>query len=277
MNTAMKRSQRGFTLIEVLVVIGIILVLLGMVVLGFRHLDAVASKRDTVAELHVCRDLLTEYGNLNGLDNLDVTIAANISPKQSKDPNAPGRQLFPVYVDTLNANGTITPQDILPGDTTAGTSVDMGDRGSSSNARYSCNAVLRTQDVMYVLLRVPKNQSMVASLPSKRILEARPSGSSGTPTPASIRQAVILDGWGNPIIFVPRGGLHVMIDNGSGAQEYIVRTSGTFLASQIKQHPLSAADRPFFASAGQDGKFGAPEQGNPKAAYGADNVYSFQD
>lgn len=272
MKTAQRRAQRGFTLIEVLVVIGIILVLLGMVVLGFRHLDAVASKRDTVAELHVCRGLLTEYGNLNGLDNLELAAAA---PKRTRDPNAPGMQMFPVYVDLLSSNGTLTPQDIMPGDTTVGPSIDMGDRGSASAARYSCNAIRRTKDVMYILLRVPKNRSTVASLPSKRLLEAPPA-TSGTPVPPSIGEAVLLDGWGNPIIFVPRGGLDVFIDNGSGPQEYVVRTSGTFPISDISKHPLSAADRPFFASAGQDGKFGQDPQ-NPKAAYGGDNIYSFQD
>lgn len=260
MKTAIKRAQRGFTLIEVLVVIGIILILLGMVVLGFRHLDAVASKRDTVAELHVCRGLLTEYENLNGLNVLEFA---------AKQMNG-----IPVYSDVP------FPANVKLLDETAGGGViDMSDRTIKS-ARYESPAVQKTQQVMRVLLRMPKNRSAVASLPTKRILEAEPAANGNT-VPPDIGQAVILDGWGNPIIFVPRGGLHVMIDNGSGAQEYVVRTTGTYPytgsdASFYQKYPLSPADRPFFASAGQDGKFGA-DPNNPKAAYGADNVYSFQD
>ena len=144
---------------------------------------------------------------------------------------------------------------------------DMSDR-SNSGARYDSPAVDITRYVMQnFLMRVPRNRSMVGSLPTKRILESPPN----TP-PYTIDQTVVLDGWGNPIIFVPPGGLHVNIRDpqapaNSKPPEYIVRTSGTFLVGQIAQHPLSPADRPFFASAGQDGDF----------TKGEDNIYSFQD
>ena len=265
MKTAPKRARRGFTLIEILVVIGIILILLGMVVLGFRHIDAVASKRDTVAELHVCRDLLTEYEKLNGLDAIEAFVV----------PPAP----LPPYLDPADfrilqsnpAAGNLNWPAIQVSDLVVGNNGDVSDR-SMGGARYRSVAMLKTrQRVMPVLLRVPRNRTTVASLPPKRILEAEPVAS-GTLIPPDISQAVILDGWGNPIIFVPRGGLHVNIrdpqdPNNKNPADYIVRTSGTFLKSQLAQHPLSPADRPFFASAGQDGDF----------TKGEDNIYSFQD
>ena len=242
MKTAPKRARRGFTLIEILVVIGIILILLGMVVLGFRHIDAVASKRDTIAELHVCRDLLTEYEKLNGNANI-VSV---------------------VYPPT----GAV-PRSVLLTDVQVGGVSDMSDRSNNMGARYNSKAVNNTRLVMVdFLMRVPRNRTMVSSLPTKRILESPPNT-----TPYRIEQTIVLDGWGNPIIFVPPAGLVVNIHDQSTNKDnsYCVRTTGTFpfkdQNSYNTQHPLSRADRPFFAAAGQDGDF----------TKGEDNIYSFQD
>jgi hypothetical protein len=103
-----------------------------------------------------------------------------------------------------------------------------------------------------------------------------PMGSAGTPkpwttvsgTPMAFPPVVLLDGWGNPIIFVPRGGIHVLIKNQtSGSNDtYLVRSTGTALIT-TSDPPMTGSERPFWASAGQDGDF----------TQGADNVYSFQD
>ncbi len=143
MKTAPKRARRGFTLIEILVVIGIILILLGMVVLGFRHLDAVASKRDTIAELHVCRDLLTEYEKLNG----NANIVAVVYPPMGA-----------------------VPRSVLLTDVQVGGASDMSDRSQNTGVRYNSRAVKNTRVVMQsFLMRVPRNRTMVSSLPTKRI------------------------------------------------------------------------------------------------------------
>ena len=257
---ALRHGRRGFTLIEILVVIGIILVLMSMVVLGFRHLNYTAARRETIAELHLCRDLLTEYENTAGLNAIEGL------------KGSVGNGYDPVYVDP---NTGTEPDAFLKPDDAGG---DMGDK-SKGSSRYESPAVVKTQGVpagapgvMYVLLRDPKNRAAVAGVTPKRLLEPEPTGNSNTPpSPNTLDNTVLLDGWGNPIIFVPRGGMHIFV-NGT---PYIVRSTGTFPASDVTNHPITPADRPFFASAGQDGFFVDQNQG--RADYSIDNIYSFQD
>ena len=287
----MRHSRRGFTLIELLVVIGIILVLVGLLVAGYRHLNATAARRETLAELHVCRGLLQEYENKAGLAGIEASAA------QQSDSAAPLPGLFPVFQDPADTvtPGTVTmvygsgggtPGSIwscyqVPGQTNGlkdlvvpvtGTPPYSGDLGGKSlpSARYQCYAVLQTYDVMYLLMHIPANQTTVQSIQSKRILEPTPNAS-GPTTPYPISHGVLLlDGWGNPIIFVPRGGIHVFIKNQTtGSNDiWLVRSTGTTLVpSGGNDPPMTGNERPFWASAGQDGDF----------TLGEDNVYSFQD
>jgi type II secretory pathway pseudopilin PulG len=247
----LRHQRRGFTLIEVLVVIGIMMTLIAILILGMRHLNATMATKETISELHICRGMLTEYETHSGMANIETTTV------QVKDASAPPPSMFPVYQDTSATNKAFIALIDVTG--------DMGDRAANS-IRYSSNAVMRTQDVMFVLMRIPANRTLVQSVQNKRILEP----ASGA-APAIDQGPVLLDGWGNPIIFVPAGGIHVNIKdpaNPSGPPtDYIMRSTGMFLASQLSSHASLAADRPFFASAGQDGDF----------SIGEDNVYSFQD
>ena len=295
-------TRSAFTLIELLVVIGIILVLIAIVVVGLRHVNSTAARHETEAELKVCTDVLKEYQAINGLKNIDadrITPAPTIQlplPWQGTSATgqyASGQYNLPVFVDPLppgNAEVTgIQPQStLLVADLTIGNSIgDMGDKGGVANPRWSANAVRWTQAVMYLLLKDPKNRALVAPLSPKRVLETPPSLNAGSPNPNpfTVDAAVPLDGWGNPIIFVPRGGMHVwMLDptatsgSGSGSTsnvvEYVIRSSGMYKVGAALP-PVSINDHPFFASAGQDGFFTDPA--NPATIdYAIDNLYSFQ-
>ncbi len=96
------------------------------------------------------------------------------------------------------------------------------------------------------------------------------------PPPYTIDAALPLDGWRDPIIFVPPGGIHVwMTPTGDNANlgEFVVRTSGTYPLSNLP--PVGPNDRPFFASAGQNGIFtNAFDRGED---FAIDNLYSFQE
>lgn len=70
---------------------------------------------------------------------------------------------------------------------------------------------------------------------------------------------LILDAWGNPIIFVPGSGLNVLLLNGGTAYD----STNTNL---LKKTVTSPDHRPFWASAGPDGDF----------SHGDDNIYSFE-
>ena len=75
---------------------------------------------------------------------------------------------------------------------------------------------------------------------------------------------VLLDGWGNPIIYVPPGGIVVQL-KGQPTMS-LVRSTGTTSFTPGSSPPLKSGDRPFWASAGPDGNFDN----------GDDNVYSFR-
>jgi len=92
---------------------------------------------------------------------------------------------------------------------------------------------------------------------------------------------ILLDGWSNPIIYVPATGLHVKLLNGQGSylpadpstatatggsQEYIIISPEGSVSGNGGTNPVvTRPGRPFFASAGPDGDF----------TKGDDNIYSF--
>jgi prepilin-type N-terminal cleavage/methylation domain-containing protein len=85
---------------------------------------------------------------------------------------------------------------------------------------------------------------------------------------------LLLDGWANPIIFVPGTGLRVRKLNGQGSyqvgnatQYFIIISPEGSVANQGTATPyVTRPGRPFFASAGPDGDF----------TKGDDNIYSFE-
>lgn len=273
------KYRKGFTLVEILVVIGIIMILTALLAAGYRHLHRVAARATTFAQFHVCRALLQEYENHGGLTGIE---AYSTTPP---DPNAPlGKHVqFPVYVDPASAldsstasmvyggsaspNGAfwpyVGPRDLANETGTA--SENTSDMSKTGLARYRSAGVLRTCDVMYVLMRVPANHTAVQSLPPKLVLEAQPGFS-----PNSIDDGpVLLDGWGNPIVFVPRGGIYFTSNqagpNGITTVAYLVRSTGVLRFSGTNP-PMTGNEVPFWASAGEDGDF----------IQGDDNLYSFE-
>ena len=285
-------ARGGFTLIELLVVIGIILVLIAIVVVGLRHVNNTAARHETVAEMKVCTDILKQYQSINGLKNVEGDLSAGSITGPDLPPpfmTAPGYQTpkLPIFVDPpaqgseitgQQPQSTLRTQDLIVGGGPGGIG-DMGDKGGIANPRWASKSVQWTQAVMFILLKDPKNRALISQLPPKRILETPPPlNPGGNPNPPyTVDAAVALDGWGNPIIYVPRGGLHVWLNptnSSSGPTEYVIRSSGMFPVTGGTIPPVGPNDRPFFASAGQDGYFTDPSNG---ADYAVDNLYSFQD
>lgn len=99
---------------------------------------------------------------------------------------------------------------------------------------------------------LPASRKAWESMPADRLL-----GGSGVPD--HMRGRVPLDGWGNPIIYVPAEGLLNVRVN---AVNMRIRSSGPISGNPA----LTQSDRPFFASAGPDGRFDT----------GDDNLYSFE-
>jgi hypothetical protein len=207
-------------MVEILITIGVILILVSIGVIAYRGLDKMASERTTHVALDNGTAMLAEYEHGGNLQNLVMV-----------DPN--NKNNFPTmfwvatqtnFIDTTDAN------------------VDLADVSTNGNSRT--NALAQNGVVVFRLIRLPKNKSALSALPQKALIE-QPSANSGVGAPA------IADGWRNPILFCPAGGVQVYLHFGEPNQAKVVVTS--------PDH------RPFWVSAGPDGDL----------SKGDDNVYSF--
>ena len=255
-----RRARRGgFTLLEILTVIGIILLLVAIGVIAFGALDQSGkATRTTLANLV---SMFTEFETTTALREQPQQIYVN----DRLTPVAPGPPLVDLWKgssDTLTGDG--------PGPVTSG-----------SMARYQWDAVANTQIVLRYLNRMPANKQIMTRLPGKQVhglADAPNKGDKlqpGPPTSKTIDPPLILDAWNNPIIFVGSDGLrgvnYGLRSSGSSTTPIYDRPNQTVTSAGVFAQSTPPANfpknrRPFFASAGPDGDFHT----------GDDNVYSFE-
>ena len=260
---ATRNHQRGFTLIELLVVIGIILVLIGLFFAGAKIVTAQAKTRDTKTALETCKTMFANYVQATHLSR---------------------------YPTGLSFGPTFTPP------TTWYNAQEPAPSGAfTSPPSTSSQLVLDTAIVMNAMESIPENQTIINNLPQSKIVTVLVQVSSGTPpTTVQFNAPLILDGWGNPILFVPGGGLGVSpnalvwLD---GVNAGIVTSVGPITNSSTP-YTLSnytpgfsggvavpIANQPFFFSAGPDGFVNNyhPSSSNPSDTSSCtdDNIYSF--
>jgi len=262
------RGRAGFTIVEIMTVVAIILILVGMATIAYKTLDNPSSGNSTKVTLQNLLGQLAEYEATAGLRNQPVNMFRRGS------------------VGTKSFNIWQEQQDIL-----GPTGTDNGDVSTGGTARYGWGAIGNTQRVYQILQRVPANKSSIGRLPSKQVQgiadedKAKPGLLFPTTGPDSTRRLdppLILDAWNNPIIFVGSRGLagvdlgkKPVRDTGGNVRDYTkpadfeqpgqqVTSVGVF-APLGTTAPTPAGARPFFASAGPDGNFRT----------GDDNVYSF--
>jgi type II secretory pathway pseudopilin PulG len=149
------------------------------------------------------------------------------------------RVLSPTTLSLYQTNSQVT----APGDVTA-----AGGNQVTVSTSYSTN-------VIQYLVLVPANQQALSQMPAKSLVPG-----SYRLTSTNIQVSAVADGWGNPIIFVPPGGL-TGVNLGATAN-----SSGTISYARTGVTITSPDHRWFWASAGPDGNF----------ANGDDNVYSFE-
>ena len=212
----MKRTRRGFTLIEILVVMGIIAVLMAILFLAFKYVGGSSRNNLTHSVLQNLRGMLTEYTTSGG--NLD--------------------KLEDIYAPS---DSVASPTAVAEG---------ASDRNST--------AVNQTRTIMARLLAIPSNKKVLDSLPADHVWRTG-------------NDVVLLDGFGNPIIYVPRRGLTGVNLGKTGENEYPQATKNRTIASPgakklSTDDPPIMLGQPFFASAGEDGDF----------SKGDDNHYSFE-
>lgn len=229
-------GRGGFTLIEVMIVIGIIAVLVTLVTLGVRQMIGGAKEKSTRTTMENLQNLVAEKQVAGG----------GAAP-----------------LDAVFAPGGIVaaPLNITPGN-----GKDREPKWDNGKPRLPTNAVAATRKVMALLRAVPTNAKVMAALPSGQIWN--PPVEAETPN-----APLVLDAWGNPIIYVPAGGLTGVTVTGNVKSKY-VNASTAFPAGVIQ----SPDRRGFWASAGADGFFTDPDPSKDldnREPYGDDNVYSF--
>ena len=239
------RRPQAFTLIELLVVIGIIAVLVTLVTFGVKSLGDSQKEKSTRVTMNNLKNFVAEKQVTGGAQQLDQVYGGLPLPAPAKFPKDFDAQSdrFPKW----DNNGV--PQ----------------------------NATAATQAVMQLLRAVPNVSTWMSQLPTNQVW---------TPMPPDVannapRIPLVLDAWGNPIIYVPPGGLTGVTVTGGGGGEKS-RFADTIPDQPAGRSPQVAVQSPdqkgFWASAGPDGFFTDPNPGPPaqREPFGDDNIYSFE-
>ncbi len=258
-----KKRRGGFTVLELVTVIGIIIVLMALLVVGVGHVIGSSKTRQTKIMLENCRNLLAEF---------EVTIPLDRTQAQPGQMYVSGNLVkranvtFDLWHKYNPAEDTIAP---YYGSLHAIAAKDFGPVAHETAERFSSDALANTQIAMGLLQTAPASKSVLSSIPADSFLEAPSAGAISKLTPAGGKPnpPILLDGFRNPIILVPAKGIRVsIIDPGNPGQATL----------RIIKSP---DNRPFWASAGPDGYFTDPDESKTGAnlkPYGEDNIYSFE-
>jgi prepilin-type N-terminal cleavage/methylation domain-containing protein len=261
MTRPLPKRPRGFTMLELLVVIGVILILISMMFIGLKYVSNQGRTKDTKQAMEIARTLLANYEN-----------ATQLRPPPQGIYNQPSgypysaqqfattfwTYQFPLQQGTVTTNYQST-YNVIIGDTGQGLA-DAGDN----------NLVERTMIAMQLFMSIPDNVTLLNSLPQgKKVMVTFNSSSLVTPT-TSVTVPILLDGWGNPIYFVPGGGISNVVfksdpppvTTGGPPTWHVVSSSG----AHASPYTQNASDRPFFMSGGPD----------DDVSRGDDNIYSFE-
>ncbi len=252
-------------------VIGIILILIGLFFAGGKIISGQAKERDTKTTLETCKTLFENYRN-----------ATHLSRPPTLIPIAGG-----VTITTSNLSGIPTPVQrfwtVGQVDAPAPGQVPNTSPYNLTSASGIDPAVLETICVMYTLESIPENKTIINNLPANKILNVVFTNST---TGVQMSVPLLLDGWGNPILFVPGGGFGVSGATAApgvvwidGVNYGVVTSAGVYTLAttpSVSSYDAAApgtiyANQPFFVSAGSDGDFS-----NASGNKTDDNVYSFK-
>lgn len=293
-----RTRRRAFTLVEILVVIGIIVLLAAMVVVGITSFLGEGRDDSTRTRMEILNNFMAAYASAQaprtgGQGNIDAAKLPSVlrAGDPSVTPTPPDG-----YYSTVDSAADQTaapafnrlplqaPMFVDPPPVPDGLPYGEPPHITDDPTRYPEPfrtdswivepAVARTQAVLRRLLTVPANQAAYANLSQDAKARMGIPDFDGYATLLALEPAIILDGHNNPIIYVPRTGLGGLAFRDGSRNVTLVATNG----------------EAFWASAGPDGIFGFGRAGTgPNATYEApgdpssddvlnpgadDNVYS---
>ena len=242
----------GFTLLELLVVIGIIALITGMIVVGVSSTLSGAAARSTETRFEALQTMLVEYGrNTSGSVGAGATSTARQLPRSVLNVDYDGS-------NAVDLDDVMPPPDFNSLESFATTSHDP-DNGAYNDATL-------TQQVLVRLLRVPSNQQAYDELPSdakatqvtydvKADFAFADTNESGDPDEGDrLEPGLILDGWDGLILWVPPNGMGSA--DGAPEAEWLAFDEGANPALTAAGVRVRARDgKGFFVSAGADGSF----------------------
>jgi type II secretory pathway pseudopilin PulG len=246
----------------------IMLILIGLLIVGLRQWGDKANRQTTILRLELLNGALSDLQAVGGrqfsnqwfmnyvnpnLPNvtaplpLDLSLYGDMNP--DKQPTYPMKNPDLLVLNQINT--TIGYNNRLQ-------AIDDTSYGIMSKfvALPSTNKAIQGLPASVLTNFMPVNPGQAPLYPTKPILPYTPMTSGGP---------VVLDAWGNPIIFVPASGamnVYVNLIYTNSTNGY----TGTKLDGSTPQLTITAPDgRPFWVSAGPDGDF----------VKGDDNIYSF--
>jgi prepilin-type N-terminal cleavage/methylation domain-containing protein len=169
-------TGRAFTLVEILTAVVIIAILIALLLLGINHVTARAKTDKTRTVLASLKGMLTEFETKGGR----MRMIDQPYYKNKTDP-------WQVVIREIAPKGKMDDGQM-----------DVG--GNLTNVATTLQFE-RTRRVVQALLTIQANQSIMNNLPEDvRMKDPPRGGTSALP----ITAPVLLDGWGNPILFAPR-------------------------------------------------------------------------
>jgi type II secretory pathway pseudopilin PulG len=332
LRVSQRKQNQAFTTIELLVVVGILVVLIGIAFVAFRGVTGGAAAKSTKTVMGGLSGMLAELEAANGLKSQPVGWVWWSGAGIVNAPQAAGATYavdfwkLPYRVGNAAAgapDALVAPGDVSESNVGANglnpqrdgsiavvnTTLAMAQLAAVKNNKEAIGRTAKDSTFVprYISgnIRVPGSAGYLGYNDSGATVSARyPIGahvshvlSPGQPvtmwastadnpgqpgaagwqneTSSPYGAPVFLDGWHNPIIFVPATGLKVRLLNGKSALAAGERTQNFIIVSPegtVDNNGSSTVDpvvvslgRPFWASAGPDGDF----------SKGDDNVYSF--